>query len=137
MSRASGPKATRARSTAGFPPLGRAAWKPRPGHTSSRRTRCPRLAIAAHCATPASSRPRPPTGVRAGRAVGANGASLKDAISQSSRGAEPAGLLATPKQQNDIIGRIAAQAYHLANGIGILLRDAAASRRHPITHSSV
>jgi len=75
--------------------------------------------------------------VRAGRAVGANGASLKDAISQSSRGAEPAGLLATPKQQNDIIGRIAAQAYHLANGIGILLRDAAASRRHPITHSSV
>jgi len=69
--------------------------------------------------------------------VAVNGASLKVAFSQFSCDAGPPGLLATPKQQNDINGGSAAQAYHLANGIGIVVRDAAASRCHPITHSSV
>jgi len=113
-------------------------------YSSSRRTRCPRLAIAVLCATHASSWRRPLAETRAARAAGgavtaaaAKQASPEDAISQSSYDTGQAALLSTLKQQNDTIAGIADEAYHQAEGIRIVLRDAAAAlRRHPIMLAS-
>jgi len=67
----------------------------------------------------------------------AKGASMKDAISQLRPGVGLPALLASLKLQNEIIAGIAEAAYQAAEGVRILLRDAAAaSRRHPIMHSS-
>lgn len=95
-------------------------------------------------ATPAVSRRRTLIGPRPALAGGPavpsaskTCASLKDAISQFSPSAGPTASMAPLHYQKDIIAGFAKKACHPAEGIRIVMCDAAVtSRRHPVEHSS-